>query len=115
MTGLDRAEALRDLLLLRQPVEKATSVLKSFPWDSHKQLVALTRADACNALDRYLDGHLSSEELEQWANAIEGRDDVGFEPGSEALLKDFVFQMAMPEITTAVTQAVAADWRDRLR
>ncbi|MDQ6713731.1 MAG: hypothetical protein M3Z28_11170 [Candidatus Dormibacteraeota bacterium] len=114
MTDVNRREALQDLLHLRKPVTAAARLLKSFPWDSDHPLVTLTRGDARNALDRYLDGAISTEELEQWANAIEGRDDIGFESGSEELLKDFVFQISTPEITRRLGKAVATEWRERL-
>jgi hypothetical protein len=114
MTDSDRVEALRDLLWLRKPLPSAISRIKSFPWDSERELVTLTRADARKAVDSYLAGDLSAKGLEQWSDAVEGRDDVGFEDGSEDLLREFVFRFSSPEIEGPINEAVAAEWKDRL-
>jgi hypothetical protein len=114
VTEIDRTQVLQDLLMLRTPVPEAAQRLKEIPWDSDVGLVTLTRTDGRRLLDAYLDGSLGDEAVEQWANAIEGRDDIEMEEGYEALLKDFVFELATPEITRRITRSTATEWRRRL-
>lgn len=75
----------------------------------------LSRADAASLLARFVAGQLSAKELSEWSNSVEGRDDVGYEPGHESLLIDLIFQLANPEIHHELTTKVAEDWLERLR
>jgi hypothetical protein len=114
MTKVARVAALEDLVSLRLPPAEAKRRLHAFGWDSDDELVALTRGDLIHVLDEYLLGSLTDEEVGLWANAVEGRDDIGFEEDFEAVIKDMVFQLATPEITTPLTPAAALEWRRRL-
>ena len=75
------------------PPAEAEQRLREFGWDSDEQLVTLRRADVQRVLDQYLLENLSAKALELWANAIEGRDDIGFEDGFEGAIKHTVFQL----------------------
>jgi hypothetical protein len=110
----DRIKAIQDLVKLRIQLPDAISRLKQFPWDSEAELVALTRTDTRRLLHEYLEGALSADSVEEWANAVEGRDDIGFEKGFEALLKDFVFELANPDLAQRMTPSHARDWIRRL-
>jgi hypothetical protein len=87
-----RAEAVRDLVELRVPVERAVAELARFPWDSAVELCVLGRVDALRLLERYQRHELTVAECQRWAEALEGRDDVGLEAGFEDRLKEFLFQ-----------------------
>lgn len=115
MTAADRHEALNDLLLLRCEVGDAIAAVNRFPWDSEVELVSLTRADAARVLDAFRSGTLTAGECAAWANAVEGRDDVGLESGAEDVLREFLFELSTPEVTRALTQATARDWLQRLQ
>jgi hypothetical protein len=110
-----RRLALEDLLGLRTPVHDALRRLGSYPWDSDVALVTFTRSDAERVLAELTEGRVTGELCSEWANALEGRDDVGLEPGSEDLLKDFLFEAANPEITRPLSPAWARQWRARLQ
>jgi hypothetical protein len=85
-TKAERLAALEDLVLLRVPIGGAIARLGGFPWDSDVHLVALTRQHVDSLLAAYLEGRLDEQDCENWASALEGRDDVGFEPGFERSL-----------------------------
>ena len=114
MTKVARVAALEDLVSLRVPPAEAQRRLRAFGWDSDDELVTLTRRDLLRLLDEYLLGNLTNDDVEHWANAVEGRDDIGFEEELEAVLKDMVFQLAAPEITAPLTPAAALEWKRRL-
>lgn len=105
-----RTQALEALLLLREPVQVAIQKVSSFPWDSEVQLVVLTRADARRVVTAFVEGSLSAEECDEWANAVEGRDDVSLEGGSEELLREFLFEFGTPELTRPLTRSTAEEW-----
>jgi hypothetical protein len=114
MTNDARVAALNDLVMLRVPPAEAQQRLREFGWDSEEQLVTLTRVDIQRVLDEYLQDNLSPKAVELWANAIEGRDDIGFEDGFENVIKHVVFQLATPEITAALTASAALVWKREL-
>lgn len=114
MSETERQSLLLQLIHAESPPHELTDRLRSFGWDSEVELVVLTRADAISALRRFVGGELTSEDVEQWADAIEGRDDVGLDPQAESLIQDLLFELANPAITRALTPTLASEWIDRL-
>jgi hypothetical protein len=106
-----RADALRDLVHLAVPLEQSRTELKQYPWDSQQTLVILSAGHVRDILERYLKGELTDEEVEEWANMLEMREDV--EVQSE-LLKEVVFELANPGITQSLTQTRAGELVDVL-
>lgn len=84
-------------------MDQLTHTLQHFPWDSPTELVILTPDHIRHVVARYLTGELNEQQLEDWANAIEGREDIGFLPSSEVVLQDAVFQLANPLLTQPIT------------
>jgi hypothetical protein len=107
---VQREHALRDLVQRRAPVPKAIAALARFKWDSDSELVNLTRADAVRALQDYLSGKVTAEDVHQWADALEVRDDIGREPGFEDELTEFLFEIATPEVAGTLTPELAKQW-----
>lgn len=112
MKSEPRYNALRDLIAAREPIEQTLTELRRFPWDSERVLVVLDRSDVARVLRRYLRGGLSAKQCVAWADAIEARDDIGFEPEWVEMLKQFIFELANPELGWALSHDAA---RDRLR
>jgi hypothetical protein len=111
----ERTTALEDLIYLRVPVRHAVKVLSTFGWDSPNELVMLTPSVALSALEGFEQGKINKTELMEWAEAIEGREDVGFDPSSKALLKKFIFNIANPELTEELSTELAQSWKLWLR
>ena len=102
MTGDERIKALQDLIELREPIPVAISRLRHFSWDSDAELVTLRGSDLIQILDKYLQGELSSTDVEEWAEALEGRDDIGYESRLSDTLRQIVFELANPLLTTPI-------------
>ena len=99
----ERKKVLEALLGFEQPVEQLSTALTAFPWDSDMELAFLSVGHAANLLKRFVTGRTTASEVENWANAVEGRDDIGFESGNEQLLREFVHELANPLITQPLT------------
>lgn len=112
MTPDQRIEALRDLIELREPISIAASRLRSFPWDSDSALVTLTVDDLVRVIDGYLREELSKTDVEEWAEAIEGRDDIGYERHISDTLKQLIFELANPLLATAIDPTQALRWKE---
>jgi hypothetical protein len=65
-------------------------------------------------LDMYLRGELTNSEVEEWADAIESRDDIGYGSPTDHRLKQLVFKLANPLLTEKITPATATAWRAAL-
>lgn len=110
----ERRRVLEQLLALDRPLDEIRAALAAFPWDSEEELVHVTPHQVASLLQRFLAGEVSRKEMEDWANLVEGRDDVGFPPGGETVLKEFIFDAANPELTAPLSRGAARAWMERL-
>src|SRR5688572_27360607 len=95
---MDRMRVLRSLLELDRPIDIVLGDLAAVAWDSEEELVILRPAHVIEILNRFRSGRVGAQDVERWANANEGRDDIGFEDDSRALLKEAIFCLANPDL-----------------
>lgn len=102
--------------LLAEPLkaEELSRSLSHLKWDSDDELVDLHRAHVSHALSAYMQGELDASEIETWANAVEGRDDIGREEGFELLLNDAIHCLANPVLEGHLSEILAQRWLVRL-
>ena len=108
-----RTATLRALIKLETATGAALTALAGYGWDSGEDLIILTTTDLKRILNRYLGGELTEDEWQLWAEALEGRDDVGFEGETGELIKEFIFQSATPEIFEPLSPLLARKWLSR--
>jgi hypothetical protein len=65
-------------------------------------------------MDRYLSGSIDGSDVEQWAEAIEGRDDVGYETTVADWLRQVVFELANPKLTAPLEPSRAAELKSEI-
>jgi hypothetical protein len=94
-----------------RPISDLVDDIRHLPWDSEQPVVQMSRVDALSVMHRYDAGELSNMDIEEWANTIEGRDDIGLESHPE--LRDFIFQLANPILTQPLTSETARTWIER--
>ena len=46
----------------------------------------------------------------RWANLVEVREGIAYQPGREETLKKVIFELSTPEITEALSAESARDW-----
>jgi hypothetical protein len=100
----ERKKALEALLGFEQPVEQHRTALAAFSWDSDTELAFLSVGHTANILNRFASGRTSAIEVENWANAVEGRDDIGFESPNDEMLRELVHELANPLLTQPLTR-----------
>src|SRR5919204_27436 len=93
MTVGERTNWLHLLLSFEVPVDDALAALQRYPWDCD-ELVTLTPEHISRVLRRFLAGELTARDVEQWAAAVECRDDVAM----SELVKEVVFDLANPSL-----------------
>jgi hypothetical protein len=99
-----RRKLLTALVEGRSPISDIQERLRKVPWDPpDDERVTLTRDIAASVLRRALEGHLQLDELMNWADAIEVREDISFEEPYRETLRDIVFEVANPVLEGALT------------
>jgi hypothetical protein len=102
-----RNEVLRALIDHRIPIEPVLAELEAFGWDSEQDLAILEREDILNVLRHCLDGEFTSEQVVDWADLLECREDVGFQEGQKQVFSHAIFLLANPNINGDVTLDLA--------
>ena len=97
-TMKEREELIREIAQYGPEYEESKKAIQKYPWDCDEELYYLTRKDVSNIFERYLVGELESDDLVNWANFLEIRDDLGFESSAEKILDRIIFWLANPEI-----------------
>lgn len=108
----NRIEILNALVKVTMPISEAVARLTKLPWDSESELVALTPDDICHILTLFKQGGLSAAEVEDWANALECREDVHISSSVGQLL---LHELANPLLTYPLTNDRANFWLGQLR
>ena len=97
----NRLEILSDLIPLKQNPIELQNELSNYPWDSEKPLIIMTKNDFENVIQKAINDRVSFAELEDWANVIECRDDIGFDPED---IQEYIFDLASPELNGKITK-----------
>jgi hypothetical protein len=108
---MNRTDTLTALVKISIPTSEAILQLAEFPWDSETELVHLAKNDFFHVLSLFKQGTLSAAEVEDWANAIEGRDDVGF---TTSQLHELLHELANPLLTEPLSGERADFWLSML-
>lgn len=89
----NKASILLDLLHFKNNIDTLRNMLSQIDFDSETELVSMSRDDIVEILQRSLDKKISFLELEEWANLIECREDIGFE---DEKTQEMIFKLANP-------------------
>ena len=108
-----RRQALQDLVELRVSLRVALEALAHHPWDSEVEYLTVTRHHTLEALNAYATSLITPEELVAWAEALSGREDLGFADGKRGLVAESIFQLSSPELFGPVDD-LARDLQGRL-
>jgi len=92
----DRKSLLKSVITYDSFFADSLSTLNKFKWDS-PGIVVLNTIDVISILRRFLANELSGKQVEEWANAIESREDIDYK--DEDKIKEVIFDLANPSIT----------------
>ncbi len=109
-----RETLLTSLLSLDRNLTYIVRELNRMGWDSEEETVILDRQHIVSILDRYLNRQLSTCEVEAWANAIECREDIGYETGFETEIEEAIQELANPVLTHFLCDRLARQWIQQL-
>jgi hypothetical protein len=109
-----RSILLNQLIARERPPAGLLRDLASFGWDLEERLAILAREDVSRILSGFLTHDISAKDVEEWANALEIREDVGLEHGYGELLKEVIFELANPLLTEPITHDRVKRWIELL-
>jgi hypothetical protein len=96
-----RRTALQDLVLLTSPISAVQHTLKDFAGNS-PDLWMLDKQHVLSILRRFEQDDIASADVEAWANAIEMRNDIGYD--RETAVWDVLYELANPTLTEPLTR-----------
>ena len=109
---MNRSDILRNLLEFNKPVSALTASLSKLDWDYKGQPLIVMAFQIQEVLKRFLAGEYSAQEIEDWANLIECREDLEFEVNKQEKIANVIHCLANPvlegEITTDSCKAYIA-------
>ena len=88
-----KTSILLDLVHFKNNIDALKNMLSQIGFDSETELVSMSRDDIVEILQSSLDKKISFLELEEWANLIECREDIGFE---DEKTQEIIFKLANP-------------------
>lgn len=88
-----KTSILLDLVYFKNNIDTLKNMLSQIGFDSETELVSMSRDDIVEILQKSLDKKISFLELEEWANLIECREDIGFE---DEKTQEMIFKLANP-------------------
>ena len=94
----ERLAAVEDLLRFAIPLEMSARRLMTFPWDYVGVGVSFHAGHVISVLQRVLDGTISVDQVEEWANMIECREDVDISGGPEGWTGRTLHELANPPL-----------------
>jgi len=103
----NRRSLLRRVVRYELPIEDTLVLLRAYGWGSGEELVQLMAEDAIAILERYLAGELDGGQVQHWAELLEMRTDLGYEPRYDEELRRLIFLLANPEVNESLSPSLA--------
>jgi hypothetical protein len=100
-----RESVLKALHSFTRPTSDIARKLSAYDWDAPSPLVVLEAVHISSTLKRFMAGELSSAQVDDWANCIECRDDIEYDPSSAIGLA--LHELANPLLTRPLTRQSA--------
>lgn len=97
---MNRLDALKALIEAELPISQAIARMSQFAWDSEEYLAVLTPENLERVLNLFTEGYLTASDVEDWANALEYRDDLAL---SEPVVSEVLYELANPLLTHALS------------
>ncbi len=104
-------QLLNSLLKLDRPLTEILAPLNALDWDSPQIFVILKPQHITRILQSYLNHQITELEVENWANAIESREDISTE---NERLEQIIFDLANPLLTNPLTPQLAHHYLTQL-
>ena len=106
---IDRHVVLQALVAFTGSIDEIRRLLGCLDPDFEGAPITMNKEDIRKALERYLKGDLSLHDVEDWANLVEGREDIVFAKRDEELLSEIIYELANPDLTEQLSSKRAKE------
>ena len=96
-------EVLNNLVTFSKPTKDLAEELSKIDWDYTGQPMIVLAFHIKSVLQRFLGGEYDSDELENWANLIECREDLEFESTQKNIIENIIYSLANPVLEGEIT------------
>lgn len=96
----DRKAILLQIFKRKDRLDILKKKIDTFDWDFEYPLLVIKEVDMQHELLRFITEEVSFSEIEEWANILEGREDINFE--SEKI-EQIIYELANPIINQKIT------------
>lgn len=100
-----RFKILSDLISFKEPIAVLSERLKTLGWDYEGPGFYVKSSEIRGVLNRFVSGEISVDELEEWANLIECREDLQFEDAKSEQIDHVIFLLANPALEGQIDYA----------
>ena len=111
---MNRQCILKNLAEFSKPIVELSNDLLSLTWDYEGKPFIIHSDQVLEVLNRYVSGNLSSEEIENWANLIECREDMDFDKEERVTLEKIIYQLANPVLEGEITSDLCHEMISRV-
>ena len=101
---MNRIKVLKELVTFGKPVTVLSNSLSKFEWDYDGDPLVVEASQIQVVLEGFIDGNYSSEDLEGWANLIEGREDLEYEEQHHRSIETIIHSLANPVLEGEITE-----------
>jgi len=105
---------LDSLIHLKKDLADIRTELSSFDWDDEEEEIVLTAKAVSNVLSKAVIGDFTIEQLEEWADIIEVRNDIVYEELHDALIKEVISHLSNPDLFGKIDNLKLQNWIDKL-
>lgn len=106
---MDRFLILKDLVSFTKPINELSSMLSQLGWDYEGQPFIVNGSEIKSVLKRFMSGECTAQELEDWANLLESREDLEFEKGRFEAIENVIDCLANPVLQGEITLSSCED------
>ncbi|MDZ7644944.1 MAG: hypothetical protein U5K76_12455 [Woeseiaceae bacterium] len=100
---MNRFDVLRDLVAFNKPASVLAESLSKLDWDYEGQPLIVMATQVQEVLKRFLADECSAQELEDWANLVECREDLEFEEKKQDQIANVIYCLANPVLEGEIT------------
>jgi hypothetical protein len=93
MKKMEKYKILEKVILLQDSIENLKEMISMLPWDSQEDIFIITKQILKEILINFIDTNQSFNVIEDWANILECREDIGY---SNLVLKDIIDELTNP-------------------
>jgi hypothetical protein len=94
----NRVSLLAEIVSNPLPDDVTLNDLKAYGWDCDTELIIVSMNDVLAILSVFKVGELNADQVCDWANRLEGRDDIGYQFGFKGVVNDAIFLLANPHL-----------------